>query len=728
MVRHYPVVRAAAKPSMQRIRAHVVGVQVLAAAVEGANKSPPRFDATVYAGGLLRVENYELPIVLDLQGMAYAKSIVANLDHKRDQRVGQATERDNDGRRLRLGGTLSAATPFRDEVVNSAADGWQWEASVEASPKQVETVPAGKQVVVNGQTFTGPIFVARRSLLHGFAFLSEGADQSTSVTIAAAAAINTRESVMDFETWVKSLGLDAATLTDALKAALMKCFEGQQTPPTPPAVPPVVPVTAGGTPPTVTGAPAFDASAITAGYVEHLAAIDALFLAHEDEVADKKQLATIKAAAAKEGRELKAQAAKERWSGERFELATVKAAAKVELELVKAAAPVGPAIHSSHKDVTAPVIEAALCRTLGVPKIEKQYTEQVLEQSDRFRNLGLQQVMIMAAASRGYHCRAGERIHNGNLREVLEYAFARVHAAPSTLSLPGILQNVANKELLAGYEEEDQTWREISVVKTATDFKQMTSHRLTDSLEYEEIGPDGKIKHGKVGEESYTRQVKTYAKMGGLTRQDIINDDLGAFDDIRARLGRGGAKKLNNVFWTATRADHSTFFTAARGNYITGATTTLLTDGVGLGLAIAAFRKMKSPSADGSKRLGGQPAILLVPPELEGAADKLFMGEKLNVGSAAGEENTYRNKYRPVVVPWLSDSDFTGSSATAWYLLRPVSAYPMMAVSFLFGQQSPTVESADADFDELGVQFRGFHDFGCDKAEYVCGVKSKGAA
>jgi hypothetical protein len=48
--------------------------------------------------------------------------------------------------------------------------------------------------------------------------------------------------------------------------------------------------------------------------------------------------------------------------------------------------------------------------------------------------------------------------------------------------------------------------------------------------------------------------------------------------------------------------------------------------------------------------------------------------------------------------------------------------------SFLNGVQTPTVESAAADFDQLGVQFRGYHDFGVDLAEYLAGVKSKGAA
>ena len=79
-------------------------------------------------------------------------------------------------------------------------------------------------------------------------------------------------------------------------------------------------------------------------------------------------------------------------------------------------------------------------------------------------------------------------------------------------------------------------------------------------------------------------------------------------------------------------------------------------------------------------------------------------------------------------MPWLSDSAFTGYSTTAWYLLRPPTDMAAVAVSFLNGNQTPTVESSDADFDTLGIQFRGYHDFGCDQAEYLAGIKSKGAA
>jgi hypothetical protein len=220
--------------------------------------------------------------------------------------------------------------------------------------------------------------------------------------------------------------------------------------------------------------------------------------------------------------------------------------------------------------------------------------------------------------------------------------------------------------------------------------------------------------------------------MFSLTRKSIINDDMGAFDDLRTRVGRGAAKKLNRLFWTAW-LDNSTFFTTARGNYITGATTTLLTDGVGLGLALDAFDAMRSPAADGSKVLGGliggSPTILLTPGgSIFRNAEVLYTNSNLGPGTANSTANIYGGRYKPVKSVFLNDPTISGYSTTGWYLLRDPSAGAAVVVSFLDGVETPTVESADADFDTLGIQFRGYHDFGVDKAEYLCGVKSKGAA
>ena len=53
---------------------------------------------------------------------------------------------------------------------------------------------------------------------------------------------------------------------------------------------------------------------------------------------------------------------------------------------------------------------------------------------------------------------------------------------------------------------------------------------------------------------------------------------------------------------------------------------------------------------------------------------------------------------------------------------------PLIEVAFLNGQESPTIETAEADFNVLGVQMRGFHDFGVSLQDFRAAVKVKGEA
>ena len=51
-----------------------------------------------------------------------------------------------------------------------------------------------------------------------------------------------------------------------------------------------------------------------------------------------------------------------------------------------------------------------------------------------------------------------------------------------------------------------------------------------------------------------------------------------------------------------------------------------------------------------------------------------------------------------------------------------------MEVAFLNGQENPTVEQAEADFNTLGIQFRGYIDFGAAMQDPRAVVKMKGEA
>lgn len=684
------------------------------ASSDGNEDKPKRFKVRAYNGGPLQVNNWSDPVVVDLAGMTAAKSVIANMHHDSTQIVGHVDEVNNSGKRLDLAGVLSGAGDAHKEFMATAANGFPWQASIEAKPTKIKEVPAGQVIECNGQTIHGPVTVALKSRLYGISFVPRGADENTSVKIAAEAATIPKEIDMEYCKWLESLGLVEASMSDAQKDKAQKDYatikasaasEGKEI-----------------------KAPAFDLDRLKAAYAKHEAAIEAAAFKYADQVRSDK-LAEIKAGALSAAVDLKQQALEHEWAPQRFEVEALKAAHKCELDFLMASAPKGPDIHGSTPNLGRDVIEAAICQTRQINGTEKAYTDQTLQAAhDRFHGrIGLQQVFLLAAAQNGYHLSPGDKINVGNLGDVLAAALRPIHAGASVFSLSGIMSNVANKELLQGFMEMDQQWREISQVKSVNDFKTVTSYRMLDNMEYEEFREDGSMRSGQLSEESYTRKANTYGKMFSLTREDIINDDLAALDDLRNRLGRGAAKKFNKVFWTAFLSN-SSFFTAARGNYITGSTTNLGTDLVGLALGVKAFKDLRSTAVAPAKqgeRIGGTPTILLVPPEISPIAEQIY--KDINSVVVSGV-NIYANKYRPVEVAQLSDSNYTGYSATAWYLFRNPADLPAMVVSALNGVLTPTIQSAEAPIGRLGMDFHGFSDFGCDKAEWLCGIKSKGAA
>jgi len=90
--------------------------------------------------------------------------------------------------------------------------------------------------------------------------------------------------------------------------------------------------------------------------------------------------------------------------------------------------------------------------------------------------------------------------------------------------------------------------------------------------------------------------------------------------------------------------------------------------------------------------------------------------------------NVFRNKYEPLVTPYLSSSAYPNYSTTGWLLCADPADVAAFGIAYLHGVQSPTIESADADFNRLGFQWRGFMDFGVVAIDPKAAVKSTGDA
>ena len=366
--------------------------------------------------------------------------------------------------------------------------------------------------------------------------------------------------------------------------------------------------------------------------------------------------------------------------------------------------PAAPAIHMAQPTARTPeVIEAAFALQGGLPNVEKQYDAKTLEAAGKIqRTTSLGEVLLSAAEEGGYT--GSRRLTAATLRPILQAAWA-------THSISGILSSTVNKFLLAGFNGVESGWRSISSVRSVNDFKALTSYRLNGGMKFEKVAPGGELKNAAVSDESRTISAETYGIMTSVTRNDLINDDLGALTAVPQRIGRGGALKLNDVFW-ASFQDDSAFFTTGRGNKKTTAGALSLAN---LKAIATMFRKLKDP--DGNP-VAVDPRILLVPSDIELSAAEI-MGSALLVGgsSAAPNVNVLAGRYQVVSTSYLS-------SAEDYYLLASPADMPVMEVAFLNGVQSPIVETAEADFNTLGVQMRGYFDFGVAKAEYLAGVKA----
>lgn len=404
-----------------------------------------------------------------------------------------------------------------------------------------------------------------------------------------------------------------------------------------------------------------------------------------------------------------------------------------EYHLLKACYVSGPMAFtpSTQPQISQAVLEASVCRAAGVSRetIERSYSDQVLTAADRhFRGgCGLQRLLTVCATANGHR-----DAHISNPKHLLRAAFANDDASPmaatgfgpSTYSVGGILSNVANKAVRDSFNAVESTWRRISAVRTVTDFKQISTFALTGDLTYEEVGSGGEVKHGSFGETSYTNQAKLYALMLGIDYRDMRNDDLGAFAQLNRKLGRGGALKINKLFWTAFLAGQGTFWVAANGNYYAHTDYAFTLEK--LPNAHVAWMLREDPSGN---PMGDEAKFLLVPPALDIPGRQYMRSTMIGEDGGNGSSNQLAGKWETLSSVYLQDSSITGNSSSNYFLVAdPASDTPVIETVFLDGQEMPLIETAEPDLSRLGIMIRGMHGVGVNKQEPRGAIKFKQTA
>lgn len=394
--------------------------------------------------------------------------------------------------------------------------------------------------------------------------------------------------------------------------------------------------------------------------------------------------------------------------------------AKVLKELRASQPQAAPNVIISSSSMDAKSLTAAFALRSGIDADEaiKAYGEKAVEMGAKNMDISLKEIVQECLRLEGKY--SGRSFDNETIR-----------AGFSSVTLPGILSDVANKRLLKSFNEQPIIATKLCSVGDLNDFKETERLRLTDVGDLKEVAADGEIKDGGLTEESATNQLSTYGKRFCLTRQMIINDDLGALMKVPTAMGAKAARLIDQLFFqrllkNPKQGDGSALFSDKHKNLLSGAESAL---GIkSLQEAIGLFLDQVDAGGD---PISVEPRYLVVPTALKFLALELTKGDTIiTTGSAAARTslNALADERLEVVSsPYLGNANYAGSSKTGWYLFGDPRQVETFEIGYLRGKRTPTVEQGETDFNNLGMWFRVYFDVGVREQGFRGMAKAVGA-
>lgn len=292
----------------------------------------------------------------------------------------------------------------------------------------------------------------------------------------------------------------------------------------------------------------------------------------------------------------------------------------------------------------------------------------------------------------------------------------------TTSDFPQLLTATGDRMLRSAYEAAPAGLKKIGRRTTAVDFRAKSRLQLGEAPALLEVKEHGEFTRGTMAEAKESYQLATYGRMFGLTRQALINDDLGAFADASVKFGRAAAEFeaqfLVTLFTSQSGAgpdmhDGSALFHADHGNLAgSGAAPSVTT----LGAARKAMRLQKG--LDGSTPINTAPRYILVPAALETAAEQVVAQI---TAAKASDANPLAGKLDVVVEPRLD-----AVSATAWYLAGDPAVIDGLEYAYLETANGPEFFVREG-WDVDGVEFKVRLDFGAGMLDWRGFYKNAGA-
>lgn len=260
---------------------------------------------------------------------------------------------------------------------------------------------------------------------------------------------------------------------------------------------------------------------------------------------------------------------------------------------------------------------------------------------------------------------------------------------------PSLLENIAGKALLVGYEEAEETWRQIARPGVLTDFRPSSRTGLSEFDDLDLLRDGGEYKVGKFLDRGEPIRLASFGKLLRLSRQAIVNDDLQAFTQAPRKLGRAASRTVGDVTYNAfltnplLNQDGLALFVAGHNNLVSSGNGP---PGVAQLSTMKALMGKQKDNASQANGLNIRPARVVVPLALEDAARTLQTAEfnPLITATNSASPNIHRGTFETV-----ADARLDAVSALQWYAFADPLVNDVIEVGFLDGIQEPYLEAQD---------------------------------
>jgi HK97 family phage prohead protease len=271
-----------------------------------------------------------------------------------------------------------------------------------------------------------------------------------------------------------------------------------------------------------------------------------------------------------------------------------------------------------------------------------------------------------------------------------------------------VLENVMYKVLLGRYAQADDTWRRFCGTDSVQDFRPANRYRM-GAFGVLPLKPEGAEYPITSIPDGFKLQIstQTYGQKIQISREAIVNDDMGAILDQMGQFGRAAGLTIEKAVY-ALLAQNGGLGPTITYNGITQTLFHALFGNVGVGAALSMasieadrvlMKSQKDPNSQ--EFLNLNPRTLLVPVGLEGTANQINRAKfDPTAGSAFEAPNIVGGLFSDVVgTPQLS--------GTRRYTFVDPAIVAALKVVFLNGDQTPMMaERLNWNVDSQEVKLR----------------------